>query len=308
MKFKENNPKEWVDRIEYPFRDRYVDLSAGRMHYIDEGEGDVVLFVHGTPVWSFLYRNFIKTLSKTYRTIAIDHIGFGLSEKPEFFEGKPQDHTRNLVEFIHKMDLKDITLVVHDFGGPIGLASAIKNPERFKQFVLFNTWLWETATNREARKIDRIIHSFFGKFLYLTVNISTRFLLKKAFTEDKYLPDHIHQQYLKPFPDKRARLSLYRIARSLVGSSDWYQKQWENLVVLENKRWLILWGAYDSFITSDFLEKWTHRLPHAEVKTFDCGHFVQEERSDKAISTVHGFLNRNRSGRQLKVNSKVLKQ
>lgn len=173
----------WVDQTEYPFRHNFIKLEAGYMHYVDEGEGDIILFVHGTPTWSFLYRHFIKTFSKNYRVIAIDYIGFGLSEKPESFAGQPQDHAQNLVEFMRKTDLHEITLVVHDFGGPIGLAAAIDQTERINQVVLFNTWLWETVTNKEAQKVDRIINSFLGHFLYLRLNFSPRVFAKKRLCE-----------------------------------------------------------------------------------------------------------------------------
>ncbi|MDR8390800.1 alpha/beta fold hydrolase [Aliifodinibius sp. S!AR15-10] len=281
---------EWINQIEYPFKHHYIELEDGTMHYVDEGSRETLLFVHGTPTWSFLYRNFIKELSKHYRVIAIDHIGFGLSEKPETFKGRPQDHAHNLSEFIRKKNLREITLVLHDFGGPIGLAAAIKNPSRFKQFVLFNTWLWETASNKKARKVDKIINSVFGKFLYLWLNFSPRFLLKQGFADKRNLPKKIREQYLLPFPVKSSRWSLYRIAQSLVGASDWYHQQWQQLSAIEDKPWLILWGTEDEFITIDYLQRWKHRLPHAEVYTFDCGHFVQEERPESALSKMKAFL------------------
>ena len=113
----------WLDRSVYPFAHSYARLEAGTMHYVDEGEGETLLFVHGTPTWSFLYRDMIQALSKNHRCVAIDHLGFGLSEKPEKFSGLPEDHAENLAAFIKKLDLRDITLVVHDFGGPIGLGA-----------------------------------------------------------------------------------------------------------------------------------------------------------------------------------------
>lgn len=282
--------QDWVNRTEYPFEHQYIELQNGTMHYVDEGEGDVILFVHGTPTWSFLYRDFIKDLSKDHRTIAIDHLGFGLSEKPQDFEGRPQDHAKNLSEFIQKMDLKNITLVVHDFGGPIGLAAGIENPERIKQVVLFNTWLWETESNKEAKKADRIINSVIGKFMYMRLNFSPKVLLKKGITEKENLTKEIHKHYIKPFPNKNSRWGLYRIAQSLVGSSDWYQEQWDQLAPLENKPWLIIWGTKDEFITTDYLEKWTERLPDASVVKFQTGHFVQEEKTEGAISTIRHFF------------------
>ena len=289
MNFSEQEQK-WLDTKLYPFNNQYIQLDAGRMHYVDEGKGEIILFVHGTPAWSFLYREYVAELSKSYRCIAIDHIGFGLSEKPEKFDGKPQSHSKNLTEFIEKLDLKEITLVVHDFGGPIGLSSAIKNHNSIKQVILFNTWLWETKNNPEAQKINKIINSKIGKFLYLIMNFSPKVLLKKGYYEKKKLTKRIHSQYISPFPNKPSRLSLLNIGKSLVGSSDWYQKQWKNLDKLERKPWLILWGTKDEFITTEYLQKWKRRLPNSIVKEFDCGHFVQEEKTKETIQEILKWL------------------
>ena len=111
----------WVDRQNYPFQSRYQQLSDGQMHYVDEGQGDVVLLVHGTPTWSFEYRHVIAALSKHHRCIAPDHLGFGLSERPTGFAYTPEAHAQALREFVGRLGLDRFTLVVHDFGGPIAL-------------------------------------------------------------------------------------------------------------------------------------------------------------------------------------------
>lgn len=280
----------WLDKTEYPFDHKTIQLTTGTMHYVDEGEGKVILFVHGTPTWSFLYRNFIKAFSDQYRTIAVDHIGFGLSEKPENFAGRPEDHAKNLNEFIEKLNLTDITLVVHDFGGPIGLAAAIDQPERFREIVLLNTWLWETESNDDVQKINKVVNSFIGRFLYLWLNFSPRVLLKKGFADRSNLTKNTHKHYLKPFHDKLSRYAPYRLAQALFGSSDWYQSKWERLDVLVQKPWLILWGMEDNFLSSNFLQKWEQRLPNADIHRLDCGHFVQEEEPSEAISLLRNFL------------------
>lgn len=283
-------PQKWLDTQLYPFDNKYIQLEAGEMHYVDEGEGNVILFIHGTPAWSFLYRDFISSLSKKYRCIAIDHLGFGLSEKPENFDGKPQSHSKNLSEFIEKLNLENITIVVHDFGGPIGLSSAIQNHHRIKQVILFNTWLWETKNNPAAQKVDKIINSGIGKFLYLRMNFSPKFLLKKGFYKKKNLSKKIHKQYIYPFPNKSSRTSLLNIGKSLVGSSGWYQEQWENLDKLQQKPWLILWGVKDEFLTTACLEIWKKKLSNATIKNFECGHFIQEEKTNETIQEVEKFM------------------
>lgn len=283
--------QSWVDTTRYPFENKFLQLEAGNMHYVDEGKGEIILFVHGTPTWSFLYRDFIKELSKDYRCIAIDHLGFGLSGKPDSIPGTPQWHSQNLSEFIRKLDLQNITLVVHDFGGPIGLAAGIENSTRIKKVVLFNSWLWATDQKKEAQKIDKTINSWLGKFLYLNMNFSPKVLLKKGFANKKGLSKEVHQQYIKPFPDKSSRIPLLNLAKALLGSSNWYQKQWEQLDELSAKEWLILWGTEDEFITMESLQKWQERLSNSKTKEFACGHFVQEERTDESIKEIVNFMN-----------------
>ncbi|MDD7886218.1 alpha/beta fold hydrolase [Flavivirga sp. 57AJ16] len=286
------NQYNWVDKNVFPFKSNYFQTKSGKIHYVDEGEGEIILFVHGTPTWSFLYRNFISALSKEYRCIAVDNLGFGLSDKPEGFDGTPEAHANNLSQFIQELNLSNITLVVHDFGGPIGLGAAIKNHNRIKQVIMFNTWLWETKSNKGARKVDKILNSTIGKFLYLRMNFSPKVLLKKGFYGKKRLTKKVHKQYILPFPNKSSRWSLLNIGKSLVGSSSWYEQQWEQLHDLESKPWLILWGIKDEFVTLEYLEKWRQRLTNSKVVKFDCGHFVQEEKPTEAIKEIQKFLKR----------------
>lgn len=281
----------WLDRTEYPFENKYIKLSSGRLQYIDEGKGHVILFIHGTPTWSFLYRNYIKELSKNYRCIAIDNLGFGLSDNQVGFDGTPQSHSNNLIEFIEQLDLKNISLVVHDFGGPIGLSAAITLHNRISKIIMFNTWLWETKSRKVIVEIDKIINSFIGKFMYFNMNYSAKSLLKKGFYKKSLLSKHIHRQYIGPFLESKSRNSAYNLAKSLLGSSDWSQKQWDNLGAISDKKWLIIWGTKDTFLTMDYLGKWEKRLPNAKVVELECGHFVQEEEFSKSLVEMERFLN-----------------
>lgn len=289
-----NDGAEWIDPDLYPFKSKFIELSTGKMHYIDEGRGDILLFVHGTPTWSFLYREIIRYFSNHYRCIAMDHLGFGLSDKSTDFDGTPEFHSRNLSEFISKMSLDGITLVVHDFGGPIGLSSAILIPENFKRIIMFNTWLWETRSNPDAQKVNRILNGWLGRFLYLYMNFSVRVLLRKAFHDKKRITNAIQNHYSKPFPDKNSRYGLLRIGRSLVGSSDWFEELKEQLFKINKKPWLIIWGNKDDYIKPEYLEIWKHLIPGAIIKELECGHFVMEEKVVETIEVIESFLNENK--------------
>ena len=130
----------WLDTSEYPFTSNYFEINGCKLHYIEEGSGEPILFIHGTPSWSFDYRNIIKNLKSDYKCIAIDHIGFGLSDKPEHYDYSTQNHSKTLENFVLKKQLDNITVVVHDFGGPIGLNFAIKYPKNkefsYSQFLV----------------------------------------------------------------------------------------------------------------------------------------------------------------------------
>jgi pimeloyl-ACP methyl ester carboxylesterase len=126
---------EWLDRSVYPFKPRYLQVSGGRMHYVDEGRGDPILMVHGTPTWSFVYRHLIRDLSRDYRVVAVDHLGFGLSDKPENGPYRPQQLASNLRTVIDQLQLRGFSLAVHDFGGPIGLSYAIEEPANVRALV-----------------------------------------------------------------------------------------------------------------------------------------------------------------------------
>ena len=168
----------WINREEYPFQSHFLELEMGRMHYIDEGQGRPIVMVHGTPTWSFLYRHLVKGLSQGYRCVAMDHIGFGLSDKPGDWSYLPQDHAQNVGSLIETLGLEDITLVVHDFGGPIGLSYAINNPEKVANLILFNTFMWATRGELRFQLGGRFVGSLVGRFLYKYFSFSTNVMMK----------------------------------------------------------------------------------------------------------------------------------
>ncbi|MEM6378815.1 MAG: alpha/beta hydrolase, partial [Bacteroidota bacterium] len=120
--------------------------------------------------------------------------------------------------------------------------------------------------------------------------LSPKVLLKKGFADKKNLSKALHKQYMHPFPNKNSRIPLLNLAKGLVGSSDWYQQQWEQLDRLSNKEWLIIWGTKDEFISMEYLQKWQDRLGAVTTKTFECGHFIQEEETSASIQTIADFI------------------
>lgn len=284
---------DWLNRTEYPFTSKFFDIDGHKMHFIDEGKGETVLFVHGTPSWSFDFRNIIKALSKNYRCIAIDHIGFGLSDKPEHHDYSTQNHSLALERFIEENNLNDITLVVHDFGGPIGLNVAIKHPEKIKRLVILNSWMWSSAKDKEFIRFSKILKSPLLPFLYRYLNFSPRFLLPASFGNRK-LPKRLLSQFTKPFANRRERNGALAFAHSLLNDQDWFESLWREKEKLNQKPTLFIWGIKDRFISQKYLEKFKSGFKnHQTLELHDCGHFPQEEHPPKVASQIRHFIESN---------------
>jgi haloalkane dehalogenase len=281
----------WIDREEYPFASHFCELDMGRMHYIDEGQGRPLLMVHGTPTWSFLYRHIIKALAPDYRCIVPDHIGFGLSDKPPHLSYRPRDLARNLHALIEHLGLEDITLLVHDFGGPIGLSYAIERPENVRSLVLFNTWMWSRAQAASIRGPVKFFGSPIGKWLYITMNFSPRMLIKMVMGDKSKLTRAVHQHYIRPFPRPQDRYAMWRFALHMLDESDWYEQLWQRRERIASKPALLLWGMKDPFFGPSALQQWQEALTAAQTYTFPgAGHFVQEEGGAPMLEAVRGFV------------------
>lgn len=280
-----------VDPTLYPFRGRHLETPEGRIHYLDEGSGPPVVLVHGTPTWSFLYRDLIRRLSASHRVVAIDHLGFGLSDKPREAGYRPADHARRLAALIESLGLDGITLVVHDYGGPIGLSYAIDHPQRVARLVLLNTWMWSQAGDPATERASRIMGGPIGRFLYLRLNFSPKVLLRAVFADRSKLTPAVHRHYTGVFPSPGERTAPWILARELIGSSAWYDALWSRRDRIADKPALIVWGMRDPAFGAAALQRWEEALPRARtVRLAGVGHFVTEEAPDEVARHVEEFL------------------
>jgi haloalkane dehalogenase len=285
----------WLDRAAYPFTQRFLRLSAGSVHYLDEGEGEgegePIVFVHGTPTWSFEYRHLIRELRASRRCIAFDHLGFGLSERPASFGYRPEDHALVFAEFVAALGLERFTLVVHDFGGPIALPFAEAHPERIARLVVLNSFMWPLEDPKFVQQA-RFAGSWLGRLLYRYLNFSLRVLLPFAYGDKRRLTPRVHAQYLAPFRRRSARETvLWTLARSLLGSHAHYAKLWSNRAHLAAIPSLVLWGMRDRAFPQEFLSRWRQALPHASVDQLaDCGHWPHEEQPERVFESLTRFL------------------
>ena len=287
----------WVDQELYPFQDRWLELPGeGVLHYVDEGPATpagTIVFAHGTPTWSFEWRDLIRALRSTYRCLAPDHLGFGLSERPMGAQYTPEAHARRFRMWADILQLQDFTLVVHDFGGPIALPVALDEPGRVKRLVVLNSFMWDTRDDPHLARGGRLMGGRLGLFLYRHFNASLKLITPQAYADRKKLTPRVHAQYLAPFVgiDSRERV-LWALAHALLGSADHYASLWAKRGALAEVPSLLIWGTRDPAFTGAHLARWREALPHAEVAEIPVGHWPHEEAPEPSLAALEGFLAR----------------
>ncbi|MBD3380104.1 MAG: alpha/beta fold hydrolase [Candidatus Omnitrophica bacterium] len=288
---RERREPAWIDRKMYPFEPRYFKVPAGWMHYVDEGEGAPVVFVHGNPSWSFQFRDIITRLSKRYRCIAPDHIGFGLSDKPPGWTYLPEDQARNLEIFLESLDLSGITLVVGDWGGPIGLSYSINHPEKVSGLVITNTWMWPVGRDPYYALFSSFVGGPVGRWLVMEHNFFAGTMLRLMFGDKSKLTPEVHRHYTKPLARPSERKGSWVFPRSITASSPWLKDLWGKRAALLEKDILFAWGMKDIAFREKELDVWRRAFPRAETVRYEgTGHFVSEERSGLFARDIKGFI------------------
>ncbi len=281
----------------YPWSGHTLPVAGGhQLHFLDEGSGPTLLMVHGNPTWSFYYRNLVKDLSADHRCVVPDHIGCGLSDKPASWGYRVPDHIDNLCALVEALDLRDVTLVVHDWGGAIGYATAIRMPERFRRFVVFNTgaFLLPLPLSLRALRIPG-----YGHGVVQGLNGFLRLGMRLAVGHADRFQGAVRQGYFAPYGTWAERQVIRRFIeeipieknhpnRALLQTLD------ERLPALLGHPHLVVWGEKDWIFHPGYLEGWRQRLPDGEFHVFeDCSHWVVEEASERILPLMREFLSRN---------------
>ncbi len=269
----------WLDVQQWPFAGRRFDTGAGSLHFIDEGAGEPVVMVHGTPTWSFEYRHLITALKGSHRVIAADHLGFGLSDRPLDADYSPEAHAARFSKFMNSLNLQNVTLVLHDFGGPIGMHWALENVSRLKRVVVLNSFMWSFKNDLQMRMLAGVMGSWFGRWLYRRFNFSLRVLLPSSYGDRQKLTPAIYQQYLGAFPDADSHERvLWALAKSLNGSAQFFDSLWQRRERLMQTPMQLIWGMKDHAFGPPFLKQWKQTFGHAEVTQLPgAGHWPHEE-------------------------------
>ena len=291
----------------YPFEGKVLDLEGLRYHYLDEGQGEPIVMVHGNPSWSFYYRNLVKELRGEYRTIVPDHIGCGFSDKPgdDKYSYTLSRRVEDLTALIDHLALEQrITLVLHDWGGMIGMAYAAKHPERIGRIVLFNTAAFHLPASKKLPTSLAVMRSSrAGALLVRGFNAMSRGTSLIG-CKRKPMPKAVRDAYGAPYDSWDNRIATLRFVQDIpIAPTDpsyaAVTEVEESLSRFTNTPALICWGERDFVFDREVLAIWRARWPNAEVHGFaDCGHYVLEDAAEDITPLVKAFLQAHPLGAQ----------
>ncbi len=284
----------------YPFETAVLDRGGHRYHYVDAGpkDGPVVLMVHGNPTWSFYWRNLISALQDTHRVIAPDHIGCGRSDKPseEDYDYTLRSRIEDLGALVEHLDLQDITLVVHDWGGGIGFGWAVDHPERIEQMVVLNTAAFHLPDGKafpSALTLARV--PGLGGLLVRGANAFVRGANRFCVTK-RPLPADVAEGYLAPYRTWSDRVAVHRFVTDIPlhprdRAFSAIEATQNGLKRLADKPMFIGWGLRDFVFDHHFLAEWERRFPDAQVHRYeDCGHYILEDATEDLVPKIAAFI------------------
>ena len=287
----------------FPLEPRFVKVRvAGGEHelsYVESGEGEPVLLLHGNPTWSFLYRDVIPALGGSVRAIAPDFLGFGRSDKLERSEDYTlENHLSALEQLVSALGLEKITLVVHDWAGPIGLSYAVDHPEKIRRLVIMNTWAFAPrAHNKVPQPLKTFRRRVLGELLVLGLDAFVRFALPYGVVHRKErMTKDVMAAYRAPFPTWRSRWPVLAFPRGIpLSESDpahvRMKKTDEGLRALDQPA-LLIWGAKDPVFPPRVMAKFKERLKNVqrELVFDDASHFLQEDRPREIGEAIRAFV------------------
>jgi len=276
----------------YPWVGRRLEVGGGTMHLLDEGEGPVMLAVHGNPTWSFYWRRLVDTFQDSHRVVVPDHIGCGLSDKPQDWSYRLEDHVDNLERVVEELDLRDILLVVHDWGGAIGMGVATRQPDRFKGFVVTNTAAFPSPAIPFS--IAACKWPLYGPVAVRGFNGFARVATVRAVSQP--LDPVAKAGLLHPYGSWADRIATLRFVQDIPmrrshPSWDELERIGNGLATLRDKPMLLVWGEDDFCFTPAFREQWEARFPNARsLPLAGVGHYVMEDAPQILLPAIQGFV------------------
>jgi haloalkane dehalogenase len=276
----------WVDDELFPFESRFVTVDGHTIHYVDEGSGPTLLLLHGNPTWSFVYRDVIRALRDDFRCVALDYPGFGLSSPRPGYRYLPEEHAEVVAAFVDAVGLSGVTLVAHDWGGPIGLAAVEQRPAAFEGLVLANTWGWPISGDPHFEVDSYVMGGLLGRLLVRQFNLFVNALIPAGHRLRKPSAAEM-THYREPLATRNASAVLPgRITASRAFLAD-VEAGLPDLASLPT---LIVWGDADFAFRAKERQRWEQIFAdHHTVIIEGAGHFVQSDSPDRFAAAIRNW-------------------
>jgi haloalkane dehalogenase len=266
----------WLDETLYPFESHLLEIDGNRVHYVDEGAGPTLLFVHGNPTWSFLYREVVIALRDAFRCVAVDLVGFGLSSAAPGFSYLPSAQSAVLAQLVQLLDLQAFSVVVQDWGGPIGLSAVLVAPERLAGVVISNTWAWPVNGNPGFEKFSHLMGGPIGHLGCQYLNLFVNVLLPLSHKARRLTRAEM-THYRKPMPFGQ-RTATWVLPKEILASQAFLAALEARLAELSSLPALVVWGDKDDAFQQPELLRWQELLANAtSVVVRGVGHFAPSE-------------------------------
>ena len=242
--------------------------------------------VHGNPTWSFLYRKVIAGLSDRFRCIAVDNPGFGLSTAPAGYGQMPHDHSEVLGKFVDQLGLDPFSVMVQDWGGPIGIGLAVDRPERIQSLIILNTWIWPVTGDKAVERFSKMLGGSAGRFMIKRFNLFINGVMRMSFKRGK--PSKAEMaMYKGPFPTQESLEPVALMPGAIIGETPWLQEISDKFGALADKPSLILWPTKDLAFKVAHRKRWESMLANHHTELIEgAGHYVQEEAGEELADHI----------------------
>ncbi|MGB9373730.1 MAG: alpha/beta fold hydrolase [Jiangellales bacterium] len=279
----------WFDPEAFPVESRWLGLDGHCLHYVDEGSGPTLLMLHGNPTWSFLYRRLVAGLRDGFRCVALDYPGFGLSAAAPGYRFTVAEHSEVVRRFVEALDLSEVTAIVQDWGGPIGMGAAVADPDRYAGFVIGNTYAWPSLSPDKALLSELMGNRLLGGLLNQRLNLFVGRMM--PFLLQRQLSDAEAAMYRGPFPTPASREPVRVLPREIRTAQPFLARVEEALPLVTDKPTLLVWGDKDIAFKQPERRRWQAMLTRRRDHTLrGAGHFWQDDAGEEAARIIRDWF------------------
>ncbi|MEV6279283.1 alpha/beta fold hydrolase [Nocardia sp. NPDC051832] len=279
----------WVDDSLFPFESRFLEVDGHTVHYVDEGSGPTLLFLHGNPTWSFLWRDVIRALRGDFRCVALDYPGFGLSTAQPGYRYLPEEHADVVTGFVDKLGLDGVTLVGQDWGGLIGLAVAQRRPGAFDRLTLANTWAWPVNGELHFEAFSRILGGAPGRFLVRRLNLLVNTFIPTGHRRRKpSAAEMTHYRRALDTPGRRQASAM--LPHRVLASREFFAEVEAGLPIVAQLPTLIVWGDADIAFRAQERERLEATFTdHKTVIVAGAGTYVESDAPEEFVAAFRAW-------------------